>query len=54
MGVGGLGRSEGKVCLGGEGGRCVGGGGGVEGREVKFKAWPGSVHPEGRGCPRGD
>lgn len=38
------------MCLGGRGGRCVGGGGGVEGRGVKFKAWPGPVQPQGRGA----
>lgn len=52
VGVGGPGRSEGKVCFGG-GGRCVGGGGGVEGRGVKFKAWPGLVQAEGRGAREG-
>lgn len=31
----------------------MGGGGGVEGRWVKFKAWPGPVQAEGRGAREG-
>lgn len=33
--------------------RCAGGGGGVEGRGVKFKARPGPVPAEGRGAREG-
>ena len=54
MGVAGPGRSEGKVCMARVGGgRCAGGGGGVEGLGVKFKARPGPVPAEGRGAREG-
>lgn len=49
----GAGAERGEGVLGLEGGRCVGGGGDLEGLEVKFKAWPGPVQAEGRGAQEG-